>query len=62
MYRKLFGIIYTKLSTTINSRKKIEMGGRNEVELLNSIYFYSIGNYMCFYFCFGCGRFVFLKK
>ena len=33
MYRKLFGIIYTNLSTMVNSRKKIELEGRNEVGL-----------------------------
>ena len=33
MYRKLFGIIYTNLSTMVNSRKKTELEGRNEVGL-----------------------------
>lgn len=34
MYRKLSGIIYTKLSTMVNSGEKTEIEGRNEVGLL----------------------------
>ena len=33
MYRKLFGIIYNKLSTMVNSGERIEIEGRNEVGL-----------------------------